>query len=189
MYDLISQSKLIYFFLQYKESIPHLQKSLELNCLQISLWFNLGFACLILENWELSASAFRRYCSLEPDVCIYFSSRVIFNCSFIVYFCVFFIFQSFEAWNNLAKAYIKLGQKDRAWRALQEAVKCNYDNWKVWDNLMAVSTDCADFHEVFHISNVICRYFLRHSLKFVFSRLIGKCMFLWYINLKSSGDM
>ncbi|KAK7601112.1 hypothetical protein V9T40_008553 [Parthenolecanium corni] len=114
----------LYYFTrkQYKESIPHLQKSLELNCLQISLWFNLGFACLIHENWESSASAFRRYCSLEPD--------------------------SFEAWNNLAKAYIKLGQKDRAWRALQEAVKCNYDNWKVWDNLMAVSTDCADFHEV-----------------------------------------
>lgn len=42
-----------------------------------------------------------------------------------------------------------MGQKDRAWKALQEAVKCNYDNWKVWDNLMAVSTDCADFEEVY----------------------------------------
>lgn len=98
--------------------------------------------------------------------------------------CICLSFQSFEAWNNLAKAYIKLGQKDRAWRALQEAVKCNYDNWKVWDNLMAVSTDCADFHEVQHILMVIFYHILHHSLKFVFSRLIDKCMFLWYINLE-----
>ncbi|XKL66065.1 hypothetical protein PGB90_009485 [Kerria lacca] len=114
----------LYYFQRkmYEESISHLQKSLDINSLQVSLWFNLGYAALTKENWELSATAFRRYCSLEPD--------------------------SFESWNNLAKSYIKLGQKDRAWRALQEAVKCNYDNWKVWDNLMAVSTDVAHFDDV-----------------------------------------
>ncbi|XP_065208755.1 tetratricopeptide repeat protein 27 [Planococcus citri] len=114
----------LYYFQKkrYQESIPHFQKSLEINSLQIPLWFNLGYAAMDQENWEVCASAYRRYCSLEADC--------------------------FEAWNNLAKAYVKLGQKDRAWRALQEAVKCNYDNWMVWDNLMAVSTDCADFEEV-----------------------------------------
>jgi len=57
-------------------------------------------------------------------------------------------FQNFEAWNNLANAYINQGQKTRAWKVLQEAVKCDYDNWKVWDNIMVVSTDCAHFEEV-----------------------------------------
>lgn len=56
--------------------------------------------------------------------------------------------QCFEAWNNLAKCYIKSGQKSRAYYALKEAVKCNYENWMVWDNLMAVSVDCGCFEEV-----------------------------------------
>lgn len=114
---------LYYFYRKkYAESIPHLEKSLSLNSLQVCLWFRLGYAALDQGQWDLCATAYRRYCSLEPE--------------------------SFEAWNNLAKAYIKTGQKARAYRALQEAVKCNYENWKVWDNLMAVSTDCADFEEV-----------------------------------------
>ncbi|XP_067012232.2 tetratricopeptide repeat protein 27 isoform X2 [Anabrus simplex] len=56
--------------------------------------------------------------------------------------------QNFEAWNNLAKAYVKTGHKARAWKALQEALKCNYENWRVWDNLLVVSTDCGEFEEV-----------------------------------------
>ena len=60
-----------------------------------------------------------------------------------------------------------MGQKARAWKVLQEAVKCDYDNWKVWDNnnnnnnnkliviewkvwdnIMVVSTDLAHFSDV-----------------------------------------
>lgn len=41
-----------------------------------------------------------------------------------------------------------MGQKERAYRALQEAVKCNFENWKVWDNLKNVSADCGQFEEV-----------------------------------------
>ena len=48
----------------------------------------------------------------------------------------------------MANAYINQGQKPRAWKVLQEAAKCDYDNWKVWDNIMVVSTDCAHFEEV-----------------------------------------
>lgn len=106
----------------YKESMSHLKKSLEINSLQVSMWFRLGYAALMEHDWEESASAYRRYCALEPD--------------------------SFEAWNNLAKAYILLGQKHRAYTALHEAIKCNYETWQVWDNLMAVSSDCGDFEGV-----------------------------------------
>ncbi|KAG8232676.1 hypothetical protein J437_LFUL009922, partial [Ladona fulva] len=110
-----------YFKGQYKEAIPHMQKSLDINSLQLLLWSRLGFSALSIENWELAASAYRRYCSLDTE--------------------------NFENWNNLAKAYIKSGQKARAWKALQEALKCNFENWKVWDNLMVVSTDCGEFDE------------------------------------------
>ena len=48
----------------------------------------------------------------------------------------------------MANVYIKLGQKARAWKVLHEAVKCDYDNWKIWDNIMVVSTDLAHFEDV-----------------------------------------
>lgn len=48
----------------------------------------------------------------------------------------------------MSNAYIKLGQKARAWKVLQEAVKCDYDNWKIWDNIMVVSVDCGHFEDV-----------------------------------------
>lgn len=61
------------------------------------------------------------------------------------------MFQSFEAWNNLSKAYVKMNQKHRAWLILQESLKWNYENWRVWDNYMVVSTDVGRFHEVCHL--------------------------------------
>lgn len=63
------------------------------------------YAALLIENWELSAKAYRRYTYLHPN--------------------------TFEAWNNLAKVYVKQGDKKRAYRALMEALRFNYDNWKV----------------------------------------------------------
>ncbi|XP_047100014.1 tetratricopeptide repeat protein 27 [Schistocerca piceifrons] len=107
---------------QYDKAIQHLSKSLEINSLQAGLWSRLGFACLEESQWDMCATAYRRYCALDNE--------------------------NFEAWNNLAKAYVKLGQKARAWKALKEALKCNFENWKVWDNLMIVSTDCAEFEDV-----------------------------------------
>ncbi|VVC46121.1 Tetratricopeptide repeat,Tetratricopeptide repeat-containing domain,Tetratricopeptide-like helical [Cinara cedri] len=106
---------------EYKESIEHFKSSLQINYLQETLWFRLGFACMVEERWLEAAEAYRRYCELEADC--------------------------FEAWNNLAKCYIKSGQKSRAYYALKEAVKCNYENWMVWDNLMVVSVDCGFFEE------------------------------------------
>ncbi len=39
--------------------------------------------------------------------------------------------QDFESWNNLANALIKTGHKPRAFLALKEAVRAEYENWKV----------------------------------------------------------
>ncbi|KAJ9583690.1 hypothetical protein L9F63_021962 [Diploptera punctata] len=114
---------------KYAESIPHLQQSLSINSLQVSLWFRLGFAALDQENWSLCASAYQRYCSLDPE--------------------------SFEAWNNLSKAYVKLNQKQRAWKTLQEALKWNYENWKLWDNYMIVSVDVGQLYEAMKAYNRI----------------------------------
>ncbi|XP_034947329.1 tetratricopeptide repeat protein 27 [Chelonus insularis] len=114
----------LYYFSkqQYAEAIPHLKTSVQLNNIQENVWIRLGFAAMQVEDWNLAAKAYRHYCELEQT--------------------------NFEAWNNLAKVYIKLGDKSRAWYSLQDAVKCNYEKWQVWDNLMVVSVDLGHFSEV-----------------------------------------
>lgn len=70
----------------------------------------------------------------------------------------------------MAKAYIKLGDKPRAWKSLQDAIKCNYDRWEVWDNLMVVSVDLGHFSEVRiyvnkpcnDVHNLLLKYFVRY---------------------------
>nr|XP_032513586.1 tetratricopeptide repeat protein 27 isoform X2 [Danaus plexippus plexippus] len=107
---------------KYEECIPHYEKSVEINSIQESVWLRLGYAALMTEKWELSAKAYRRYTYLQPN--------------------------TFEAWNNLAKVYVTMGDKHRAYRALMEALRFNYDNWKLWDNVIMVSMDTGHFDDV-----------------------------------------
>lgn len=127
---------------QFEEAIPHLQKSLEINSLQEVTWLGLGFAALTLERWEEAAVAYRRYTQLEP--------------------------LGFESWNNLAKAYIKMGDKMRAHKILQEALKCNFNNWKVWENFLLVSVDTGHFEDAINAFNRLIelreKYFDREVL-------------------------
>ncbi|GJQ84206.1 hypothetical protein Trydic_g2878 [Trypoxylus dichotomus] len=107
---------------QYQQCIPHFEKSVSINPLQSVVWLRLGYAALETENWQCAATAYRRYTTLEPD--------------------------GFEAWNNLAQAYIKLGNKRSAHQALLDALRCNFDNWKVWENFLVVSAEISHFSDV-----------------------------------------
>ncbi|XP_059057052.1 tetratricopeptide repeat protein 27 [Achroia grisella] len=107
---------------EYEACIPHYEKSVEINSIQESVWLRLGYAALMTENWETSARAYRRYTYLQPN--------------------------TFEAWNNLAKVYVKQGDKNRAYKALMEALRFNYDNWKLWENVILVSIDTGHFEDV-----------------------------------------
>jgi len=109
---------------KYAESIPHLEKSLATNCLQTELWFKLGYAAMELQDWVKCASAYKRFCALESE--------------------------SMEAWSNLGKAYAECGQNDLAIQAFREAVKCSFDSWIVWDNLMTLLARTKRFDEVVH---------------------------------------
>lgn len=107
---------------QFEEAIPHLEKSIAINSLQEAVWSRLGYSALSLERWELAAKAYRHYTHIEPN--------------------------GFESWNNLAKAYLNLGDKQRAHKILTEALRCNFDNWKVWENFLIVSVDTGNFEDV-----------------------------------------
>jgi len=112
---------------QYAEAIPHLEKSLELNPLENPAWIRLGYAALDTQNWKLSTRAYQHSSTLDGD--------------------------NYEIWNNLANGFIKMGEKIKGLRALKEASKCNYENWKVWDNSLVTATDCKAFDEVLRSYN------------------------------------
>lgn len=118
-----------YFFAkkEYEAALPHLEKTVEINALQEVQWLRLGYAAISLEKWELAVHAYLTYTHLEPS--------------------------GFESWNNLAKALIKLGDKPRAHKILSESLKCNFNNWKVWENFMLVSVDTQNFEDVLNAYN------------------------------------
>lgn len=106
----------------YHEAIVHYEMAHKASPSNLGIISLLAYSCLTIENYERAAECYRNVTYLDDG--------------------------SFLAWNNLSKAYIKLGQKERAWRTLREAVKCNYEEWKVWDNLLMVSIDIGELDDV-----------------------------------------
>lgn len=106
---------------EWPEALEHLKVSVEVNSMQTDAWYRIGYINLMQANWEEAANAYRRVLQFD---------------------------ESFEAWNNLSKAYIKLGDKVRAFRTLKEAIRCNFEEWRVWENLVAVAADVGAFRDV-----------------------------------------
>jgi tetratricopeptide (TPR) repeat protein len=58
-----------FVFEKLREAIPHFQESLRVNGLQENIWIRLAFCAMDMEDWEIAASAYRRYCGLNSEVC------------------------------------------------------------------------------------------------------------------------
>ena len=108
----------------YDNALEYFRKSIDVNSMQADVWYRMGYIGLIQEDWNLSVMAYRKVLQFDTD--------------------------SFEAWNNLSKAYIKLGDKERAMKTLQEAIKCNFEQWKIWENYIAVCADLGEIWEIIH---------------------------------------
>ncbi|CAD5118790.1 DgyrCDS7469 [Dimorphilus gyrociliatus] len=104
---------------KFKESLDCFKKALNINFLQVGVWFSYGCACMASEEFEEGSRAFRTCVQIDSD--------------------------NFEAWANLTNCYIRLKKKDRAFSALQEAIKCDYENWRLWENMLWVATDVSEF--------------------------------------------
>lgn len=106
----------------YAEAIEHYELALKASPSNVSILSMLAYSCLLLERYERAAECYRNI-TYQDDT-------------------------NFLAWNNLSKAYIKLNQKERAWRTLREAIKCNYEEPKIWENFMLVAVEIGALDDV-----------------------------------------
>lgn len=107
---------------QYDKAIDNYEEALKANPSNVSILSLLAYSCLTTERYERAAECYRNITYQDDG--------------------------NFLAWNNLSKAYIKLNQKERAWRTLREAIKCNYEESKIWENFMLVSIEIGALDDV-----------------------------------------
>ncbi|XP_074642936.1 tetratricopeptide repeat protein 27-like [Tubulanus polymorphus] len=107
---------------KYKECLEHFELALNLNPLQnVDVWFSYGCACMQSEEYIKGANAFRRFVALEND--------------------------TYQGWNNLGACLVRAGEKPQAFKVFKESVKCNFDNWRLWENVLLIGTDVGEFEE------------------------------------------
>ena len=106
---------------EYEKSVPYLETSLELNALQPTLCFSLGWSALKSKKPDLAIKAYQKAVILDPD--------------------------NAHAWSNLATAFLQVNSHDLAYKALQEAKRNTYDDWQVLDNFVLVASRIAHVTE------------------------------------------
>uniref|UniRef100_A0A8C0BRY6 Tetratricopeptide repeat protein 27 n=1 Tax=Buteo japonicus TaxID=224669 RepID=A0A8C0BRY6_9AVES len=101
---------------EFRECVECFERSVQINPMQLGVWFSLGCAYIALEGYEGAAKAFQRCVTLEPDNLLFYTSFLL---------------------------LIRI----KAFRTLQEALKCNYEHWQIWENYLLTSTDVGEFSE------------------------------------------
>ena len=113
---------------RHKDAANAFERALNLNHLHPGTWFVYGICNFVCEEFKLAAKGFRQCVRLEYD--------------------------NFEAWANLSNAELKAGNKVAAHRTLNEAIKCNYEKWELWENFITIATDIGDFNgSIRNVSN------------------------------------
>lgn len=105
----------------YRQSMECYGKALAINPLYENSWFVLGCAALQVEDLDTASMAFSRVVSLNHE--------------------------NAEGWSNLASVYIRQRKRNDAFVALRQALKQEYENWKIWQNYLYIATDLGELGE------------------------------------------
>ncbi|KAL7676131.1 hypothetical protein ACOME3_002390 [Neoechinorhynchus agilis] len=117
-----SIGKILFDQKRYSGAIDAFEKSLHLNPAQLNVWPSLALAAMRTERWTVAINALEQSCNWDPE--------------------------RYDQWANLALCALKLGQKNRAQRLTKnEAIRLDYDNWRLWENLLALSVDIGKWED------------------------------------------
>ncbi|CAH8830736.1 unnamed protein product [Trichobilharzia szidati] len=114
----------MYMDKDYSNAIECFEKSLGINNMQAGLWFTFGCCCLQAKEYIKAEKAFRACVRLDPD--------------------------NYEAWSNCATAVLLQGRKNVALKLMKEACKYNYENWRLWENILLISVEVNAFGDTMH---------------------------------------
>lgn len=108
-----------------EKALYYFMESVKISPLDMNIWFCIGCIGLNTQKFDIAINAFRRSTLLNWD--------------------------NFQAWGNLAAAFSKSNKpenKYHAFIALKEALKCEHNNVKLWENYLTMSMDIGEFIEV-----------------------------------------
>ena len=102
--------------------------SLQWNHLQADLWFTAGCTCMSLAepNFKQAIRCFRESVLINDD--------------------------DAQTWSNLGACHQRSDDHEKAFKCFKEAIRCQYSNWKIWENFIYAAAQLQ------HISEVIRAY-------------------------------
>ncbi|KAL3090189.1 hypothetical protein niasHS_006641 [Heterodera schachtii] len=100
---------------QFDESMDHYSRAVQIQPLQLTAWFNYGFAAMKCRDFQTASKAFHRCVDIDPS--------------------------HFEALNNLGASYFLMGERQRAEKIFLEAQKLNRQNSHVLENLQIIEAE------------------------------------------------
>ncbi|OAF66135.1 TPR repeat protein 27 [Intoshia linei] len=111
------------------KSKEYFEKCVTINYVKHEAWFQLGSVCIKLEIFIRAIEAFQVCSKLQPTE---------------------------NVWCNLASLYRQTGDLPRALAIINEAIKLNFSNPKLWENKLIISLQSKNFIESYNsISTVI----------------------------------
>lgn len=113
------------------------KQGLKLRPLIPSVWFRLGTISMELRDWESALAAFSSVVQQQPDTA--------------------------DAWSNIAAIHMHNKHPLNAYTSLNESLKLNRNNWRMWESKLHVCLDLKKYDEAIQACGVLLDLKTTHS--------------------------
>ena len=110
---------------EFRAAVEHLTAAVAVKPLTPSAWFLLGNACMRSDLWVEALNAFTHVVQQEPE--------------------------EGDAWANIAAIHMHNKNSGSAYPALNESLKYNRNNWRVWVNKLYICMDLMKYDEAIQV--------------------------------------